>query len=68
MAQKLNSTNLRLKKRLNWNVIFSTQNFNDFSNIMSNTHKIILTNSKIVRKSEHLILRTVKILSHKTNM
>ena len=31
MAQKLNSTNLRLKKRLNWNVIFSTQNFNDFS-------------------------------------
>ena len=48
MAQKINSNYLRLNKRLNWDIIFSSHNFNDFFNLTINTSKLIETNTNLL--------------------
>jgi len=48
MAQKVNSLNLRLNKRLNWNTILCVHNFNDFCNQVINTAVLLTTNKKIM--------------------
>ena len=50
MAQKVNSTNLRLNKRLNWKITSCAHNFNDYSNVVYNANRIINTNTNIMRK------------------
>ena len=47
MAQKVNSTNLRLSNRKNWNGCLCVHNFNDYSNMIFNSSYIMNTNSKI---------------------
>ena len=50
MAQKINSTVLRLKKRLNWSTVFCAHNFNEYSNLIKNTLQISATNNRIMHK------------------
>jgi hypothetical protein len=47
MAQKVNSTSLRTKKRLNWNNQFCVHDFNDHFNMVNNISDILVTNNKI---------------------
>ena len=48
MAQKVNSLNLRLNKRLNWNTLMCTHNFNDYYNNIINSTSILNTSKKML--------------------
>lgn len=49
MAQKLNSTNMRLKKRSNWKTIFSIQNFKNYNVINYQQIKLLELTIKILK-------------------
>lgn len=59
MAQKVNSLNLRLNKRINWNTKLCTHNFNDYSNNIINSTKI-LTISKIIMYNLKILQNTLQ--------
>ena len=48
MAQKINSINLRLNKRFNWNSIVCTHDFNDYSNVIINIKKLLTKGKKLI--------------------
>lgn len=50
MAQKLNATNLRLNKRLNWQTKLCAHNFNDYFNLIFNTTQTIKVTNSILNK------------------
>ena len=50
MAQKINSTALRLNKRLNWSFLYCTHSYNDFSNISQNMLKLFYLNTNLLSK------------------
>ena len=63
ISDLLNKYNIKTFKGLRWTPKLVYMNRLKFLKRLER-----LKDSKIIRKSEHLILRTVKILSHKTNM
>jgi len=63
ISDLLNKYNIKTFKGLSWTPKLVYMNRLKFLKRLER-----LKDSKIIKKSEHLILRTVKILSHKTNM
>jgi hypothetical protein len=50
MAQKVNSTSLRLAKKMNWNTLLCVHNFNDYYNLTNNTNLILNNQDNIIQK------------------
>ena len=66
MAQIVNSTSLRLKKRLNWLVLSNVHNFNDYSNLTKNILNLIKINNNI-KNSINITYNTPQILKSSKN-
>jgi len=50
MGQKVNPKSLRLKKRLNWNILFNTHNFKSYANLTFTNQNVFFLIQKLFNK------------------